>query len=131
MTERVTEAVKLLFDKFAVHSETVPEMRYLGTDEIKQLTEQVSSKAEHKPSSILAYNTSEDVDKLLFSDFLAFYAAMALEKPDMVRDNLSFIGLRADMKRVPKAGDSEHSLVAHKVAEDMPRFKISNRQETF
>jgi len=79
----------------------------------------------------MAYNTNEDVSKILFDDFLNFYAQQALEKPDMVRANLSYIGLRSDMKAIPKAGENEHQLIQHKTPNDMPRYKMSNVTKTF
>ncbi len=79
----------------------------------------------------MAYNTREDASKLYFDDFLNFYTQQAIEKPDLVRANLSYVGFRSDMRSVPQAGDCEHKLIHHKTPQQMPRYKISNVAKTF
>ena len=36
----------------------------------------------------MAYNTNEDAEKLLYSDFLSYYEQSAISDPQMVRVNL-------------------------------------------
>ena len=79
----------------------------------------------------MAYNTNEDLSAMYFDDFLNYYQTKAKDSPDMVRANLSFIGLRSDMKNVPKPGDSDHILNRRSCAQQMPRFKIGNDNRTF
>jgi len=49
----------------------------------------------------------------------------------MVRANLMYIGLRADMKDLPQPGDSDDILNLRESKEQMPRFKIGNEACTF
>ena len=79
----------------------------------------------------MAYNTNEDVSKMFYSDFLNFYETMASENPEMVRANLSFSGLRADMRPIPKAGEPDDVLNLHKSHQEMPRYKVANDAHTF
>ena len=45
----------------------------------------------------MAYSTHEDLSTMEFDDFLNYYETKAKEKPDMVRTNLAYVGLRSDM----------------------------------
>ena len=58
----------------------------------------------------MAYNTNEDVEVLLYADFLNYYETMADSAPDMVRTNLMHVGLRADLKELPQPGDPDDIL---------------------
>ena len=110
ITQRIKDAVKSLFDRFAISKPEAPELLFLGTDQVKELMEAVSDKASLRPKDLMAYNTNEDLTIMLFDDFLNYYETMASEKPDMVRTNLSYIGLRSDMQAIPNPGDSDHIL---------------------
>ncbi len=72
-------ACRILFEKFAIASPDSPDLLYLGTEQIKELTEKVSDKASLRPLSILVYNTNEDVNKFLYPDFLSYYEQMSTE----------------------------------------------------
>lgn len=126
LTSKARAACRILFEKFAIATPEAPDLLFLSTDLVKELTEKVSDKASLRPSSILAYNTNEDVNKLLYTDFLNYYEQMATENPEMVRANLQYIGIRSDMKTVPNPGDSDDILNIHKSPNEMPRFKIAN-----
>lgn len=110
LTQTIKDSVKSLFDRFAVSQPGAPDKYFLGTDQVKELVEAVSEKASLRPSDIMAYCTNEDLSKMEFDDFLNYYETKAKEKPDMVRTNLSYIGLRSDMQSVPNPGDSDHIL---------------------
>ena len=73
LTQRIEEAVKSLFDRFAISKPEAPELLFLGTEEIKALMEAVSEKASLRPKDIMAYNTNEDLSIMLYDDFLNYY----------------------------------------------------------
>ena len=79
----------------------------------------------------MAYNQNEDPEKLLFADFLSYYETKANEDPEMVRVNLSIVGLRSDMQVIPKPGESDDCLNPRKSAEEMPRYKLANVEKNF
>ena len=110
MTQGSKDAVKSLFDRFAISKPETPEVLFLGVDEVKALMEAVSDKASLRPKDLMAYNTNEDLEIMLYDDFLNYYETMAIDKTDMVRANLSYIGLRSDMQAIPNPGDSDHIL---------------------
>ena len=59
----------------------------------------VSTKASERPKDLMAYCTNpEDLSIMYYDDFLNYYETKASESPDMVRANLSYIGLRSDMQ---------------------------------
>ena len=73
LTVRAKEAVRHLFEKYAIATPEVPDLLFLGSEQVKELIEGVSDKASLKPSAILAYNSNEDLTKLLFADFQSYY----------------------------------------------------------
>ena len=80
----------------------------------------------------MAYCTNpDDLSLMPYEDFLNYYETKATEKPDMVRANLSYIGLRSDLQSVPKPGEPDDILNRRSSAEQMPRFKIGNDERTF
>lgn len=131
LTWSATAAVRMLFEEFATSDPKTPDRLYLDADRIKELGLKVSDKSSLRPSSLLAYVTTDDLSKIEWDDFINYYEQNATQNPDMVRANLSYAGLRSDMKTVPKPGDPDESLMPYKNKEDMPRFKLSNDPETF
>ena len=57
----------------------------------------------------MAY-ASGDSGNLEFDEFMAFYLEMARTRPSLVRDNMLDIQIMADLKELPKAGDSDDIL---------------------
>ena len=49
----------------------------------------------------MAYNTNEDLGKMLYHDFLSYYEQKASDDAELVRTNLAYIGLRSDMRSIP------------------------------
>lgn len=74
----------------------------------------------------MAYNTNEDGEKLLFPDFLSYYEQNATVNAELVRTNLMYVGLRADLQNIPKPGDPDDILNLRTSPEQMPRYKIGN-----
>ena len=101
LTPRARDAVRELFERFAIASPEQPDILFLGYDQARELIEAVSDKASLRPTSLMAYNTNEDLGKLLYHDFLSYYEQKASDDPEMVRKNLAYIGLRSDMRSIP------------------------------
>ena len=94
------------------------------------MIQDVSTYEEFKPKQIMAY-AAGDSGNLEFDEFMAFYLEMARTRPSLVRDNMLDLQIMADLKQLPKAGDSDDILQMRKKKEDMPRYKISNNQLWF
>jgi hypothetical protein len=45
----------------------------------------------------MSYDTSGEM-KMTEQDFMAYYSEMVKTRPSMVRDNLLYVGIRADLK---------------------------------
>ena len=59
-------------------------------------------------------------------EFITFYEAAARSKPETVRENLRHHNIRADLKKLSELQEQELFLT-----KDMPRLKISKKQEYF
>ena len=73
LTPTARDAVRELFERFAIATPEQPDILFLGYDQAKELIEAVSDKASLRPTSIMAFNTNEDLGKLLYHDFLSYY----------------------------------------------------------
>jgi hypothetical protein len=80
----------------------------------------------------MEYDSDKD-GKMTLEDFLVFYREACIEpvKDKIVRDNLSHMGFRDDLKSMPKPGSDAHILQVRKTQLEMPRFKITNNQKIF
>ena len=102
----------------------------LGVEEAKQFIHDVSAKEALRPKDIMAYETSGEC-KISEEDFINYYQTIVKTRPSLVRDNLLFVGIRADMKQEPRPGEDDDILQDREKMEDMPRYKLSNNPETF
>ena len=48
-------------------------LEHMDTEAVKRMIAAVSDKTSLQPRSIMAYNTNEDANKLLYTDFLSYY----------------------------------------------------------
>ena len=127
---RAKEGLRKLFEKFAIASPEVPDELFIGESQFAELSKNVSDRASLRPTSLMAY-TSNQASKVYFDDFLNFYELKAGEEPDMVRANLAYVGLRADMRQTPQPEDPDDILNLRSSPYDMPRYKITNDPRTF
>ena len=130
LTARAKESVKNLWNKFKLTEEN-SSLEYMNSAAVQKLMTAVSDKVTHRPHSIMTYNTNEDNNTLYYADFLSYYEQMASLAAEMVRTNLMFVGLRSEMKELPKPGDPDDILNLHQSPEQMPRYKIGNEARSF
>ena len=78
------------------------------------------------------YDSDKD-GKMTLEDFLVFYreACINSQTDKIVRDNLSHMGFRDDLKVMPAPGSDPNCLQARKNYLEMPRYKLSNQQDIF
>ena len=81
----------------------------LGEEEAKKFIQDVSSLDALRPKSMMAYETSGE-GKLTEDDVIGFYAEMVKTRPSLVRNNLLYVGIRADLKQEPRSRDDDDIL---------------------
>ena len=79
---------------------------------------------------LMGYDSNQD-GKLTLKDFLCFYEESCTSRLTTVRSNLAYMGYRDDLQFMPPPGSPDNFLQARKTYMEMPRYKISNNQESF
>ena len=72
LTARAKENVRKLWKSFSV-TDIESTLEHMDTEAVKRMIAAVSDKTSLQPRSIMAYNTNEDANKLLYTDFLSYY----------------------------------------------------------
>lgn len=92
----------------------------------RSCTEEPCSEEDPRVVGLFAEYDGDHDGKIVLEEFLTFYLGCALDKEEVVRQNLHAHNYRYDLKLQPLDGQDENLLQVRKESLEMPRYILAN-----